>query len=74
MHYRYNTFLILYPLGVSSECWLVYRAIPLASRLRAEYGYALWTILAIYVPGIYVLFTHMIKQRSKVMRDSRKKA
>ena len=25
---RYNTFMILYPLGISSECWLVFKAIP----------------------------------------------
>lgn len=68
---RYNTFLVLYPLGVSSECWLVYSAIPLASRARKEYGIALWVILAIYVPGIYVLFTHMLKQRSKVIGENR---
>lgn len=70
---RYNTFLVLYPLGVSSECWLIYNAIEPASALRQEYGYALWTILAVYVPGIYVLFTHMLKQRRRVIRDSRAK-
>ncbi|KAI8931848.1 hypothetical protein NX059_010754 [Plenodomus lindquistii] len=69
---RYNTFLVLYPLGVASECWLVYSAIPLASRVRKEYGIALWVILAIYVPGIYILFTHMLKQRRRVIRESRR--
>ncbi|KAH9878030.1 hypothetical protein J1614_003247 [Plenodomus biglobosus] len=69
---RYNTFIVLYPLGVSSECWLVYSAIPLASRIRKEYGIALWAILAVYVPGIYILFTHMLKQRRRVIRESRK--
>lgn len=69
---RYNTFLVLYPLGVASECWLVYSAIPAASRLRPEFGYALWAILATYVPGFYVLFTHMLRQRRKVGREARK--
>ncbi|KAF2851326.1 PTPLA-domain-containing protein [Plenodomus tracheiphilus IPT5] len=69
---RYNTFLVLYPLGVASECWLVYSAIPLASRVRQQYGIALWVILAVYVPGIWVLFTHMLKQRRRVIRESRK--
>ncbi|KAJ4362581.1 hypothetical protein N0V83_010675 [Neocucurbitaria cava] len=69
---RYNTFLVLYPLGVASECWLVYSAIPLASKKRKEYGYALWAILAVYIPGFYVLFTHMLKQRSRIQRESRR--
>jgi len=69
---RYNTFLVLYPLGVGSECWLIYSAIPLASQVRTEYGTALWIILVIYIPGIWILFTHMLKQRKRVIRDSKK--
>jgi len=68
---RYNTFLVLYPLGISSECWLVYRAIPLASQRNEGLGYALWAILAIYVPGSYILFSHMLTQRRKIARQSR---
>lgn len=72
---RYNTFLILYPLGISSECWLVYNAIPVAKE-KGMFGQgvglvdkALWVILAIYVPGSYVLFGHMLKQRRRVGRE-----
>ncbi|CAI6341006.1 unnamed protein product [Periconia digitata] len=68
---RYNTFFVLYPLGVASECWLVYSAIPPASKLDERYGYALWAILATYVPGFYMLFTHMLKQRSKVLKAAK---
>ncbi|GAB7347136.1 hypothetical protein MBLNU459_g3260t1 [Dothideomycetes sp. NU459] len=32
---RYNTFFVLYPLGISSECWLVYKAIQPAKRRNA---------------------------------------
>jgi very-long-chain (3R)-3-hydroxyacyl-CoA dehydratase len=32
------------------------------------FGYALWAILAIYVPGSYVLFSHMLAQRRKIAR------
>ncbi|KAF2468986.1 PTPLA-domain-containing protein [Lindgomyces ingoldianus] len=66
---RYNTFLVLYPLGVASETWLVYNAIGPASRINETYGYVLYGILATYVPGFYMLFTHMLKQRGKVMRS-----
>jgi very-long-chain (3R)-3-hydroxyacyl-CoA dehydratase len=76
--YRYNTFFVLYPLGVASECWLIYRAIPPASKMNELYGYGLWAVLATYLPGFYTLFTHMLRQRSKVMKaeraDKRKKA
>lgn len=70
---RYNTFFVLYPLGVASECWLLYSAIPPASKLDERYGYAIWAILATYIPGFYMLFTHMLKQRSKVMRSVKAK-
>ncbi|KAL1654289.1 hypothetical protein SLS61_003294 [Didymella pomorum] len=67
---RYNTFTILYPLGIASECWLVYSAIPAARGVDERIPFALWAILAVYVPGSYVLFTHMMRQRRKVARQA----
>ena len=55
--------------------WLVYRAIPPASKMDERYGYAFWAILATYFPGFYTLFTYMLKQRRKVSRaQAQKKA
>lgn len=68
---RYNTFMILYPLGISSECWLVYQAIPAAKMVDERIPYALWAILAIYVPGSYVLFSHMLRQRGRIQKQQR---
>ena len=65
---RYNTFYVLYPMGISSECFLIYKAIEPAREVRPEYAWVLQAILAVYVPGSYVLFTHMMAQRRKVMR------
>jgi very-long-chain (3R)-3-hydroxyacyl-CoA dehydratase len=48
---RYNTFYVLYPLGISSECWLIYKAIAPAKEWRQEYAWALQLILFVYVPG-----------------------
>jgi very-long-chain (3R)-3-hydroxyacyl-CoA dehydratase len=74
---RYNTFLVLYPMGVSSECWLVWKASQVVgdwAGVKGEYWrYAMWAVLAVYVPGIWVLFTHMLKQRGRVMRESKRK-
>ncbi|KAF2789452.1 PTPLA-domain-containing protein, partial [Melanomma pulvis-pyrius CBS 109.77] len=65
---RYNTFLVLYPIGVASETWLIYNAIGPASTIDENYGYVLYGVLATYVPGFYVLFTHMLKQRKRILR------
>ena len=69
---RYNTFLVLYPLGIASECWLVYSAIPLAKERNEMFAYALWVILAVYVPGSYILFSHMLAQRRKIARQNKR--
>ncbi|KAK2627345.1 hypothetical protein QTJ16_003311 [Diplocarpon rosae] len=65
---RYNTFYVLYPMGISSECWLIYTAIKPAKEKRQEYAWILQLILFIYIPGSYILFTHMMAQRRKLMR------
>jgi very-long-chain (3R)-3-hydroxyacyl-CoA dehydratase len=81
---------VLYPLGIGSETWLVYRAIPHAAAVNPLLGYVLWAVLAIYVPGkhcsslsvslplgltragSYILYTHMMAQRRRVMRGKEK--
>jgi very-long-chain (3R)-3-hydroxyacyl-CoA dehydratase len=87
---RYNSFWVLYPLGISSECWLIYKAVEPAKKIRQEYAWLLQLILAVYVPGefwlwrvllkellmgtgSYILFTHMMAQRKKVMREKQVK-
>lgn len=56
---RYNTFFVLYPLGISSECWLVWLATGPARRYGQVWEWALWVVLAVYVPGklCFVLYT-----------------
>jgi len=86
---RYNTFYVLYPLGISSECWMIWNAIEPAKAWRVEYAYLLQLILFAYTPGkiscwcwvelrlmciagSYILFTHMMSQRRKVMKGKGK--
>ncbi|KAF2733621.1 PTPLA-domain-containing protein [Polyplosphaeria fusca] len=69
---RYNTFLILYPLGVGSECWLMWSALPLARKRDERFEWGLWAVLAGYVPGFWMLFTHMLGQRGRVMPAARR--
>ncbi|KOS22448.1 putative very-long-chain (3R)-3-hydroxyacyl-dehydratase [Escovopsis weberi] len=66
---RYNTFFVLYPVGILSECSLIWLAAAgPAGGLASWAPYALYAILAIYVPGTYILYTHMMAQRRKVLR------
>ncbi|KAI5465667.1 tyrosine phosphatase-like protein [Mariannaea sp. PMI_226] len=66
---RYSTFYILYPIGISSECNLIWRAIKPAGEMHPYFPYGLYAILAIYVPGSFILFTHMMSQRRRIMRN-----
>lgn len=69
---RYTTFYILYPLGASSEALCIFATLPNslpttnpgAWDLRA-YVYA--GLFAVWWPGLYVMYTHMIKQRRKAI-------
>lgn len=56
---RYNTFFVLYPLGISSECWLIYLAIQPAKRYNAALEWVLKLILFVYIPGKLWPDTHM---------------
>lgn len=50
---RYTTFYVLYPLGITSECMLVYGATGPAGQKSGWIGEGvLYAILAIYVPGM----------------------
>lgn len=69
---RYNTFLILYPIGVASETWLIYRAVGPAAEIDEKIPYGLYAVLATYVPGFYMLFTYMLAQRKKILRTGGK--
>ncbi|KAF2113054.1 tyrosine phosphatase-like protein [Lophiotrema nucula] len=71
---RYNTFLILYPLGVSSEIWLIVSTLhtPPAEKMHEYYPFFLYGILVSYVPGFYTLFTYMLAQRRRILGVGKK--
>jgi very-long-chain (3R)-3-hydroxyacyl-CoA dehydratase len=48
---RYSGFFVLYPLGITSECVLIYLATGPAGDVNPLYKWALFGVLAIYVPG-----------------------
>ncbi|KAI9750282.1 MAG: hypothetical protein M1815_001889 [Lichina confinis] len=65
---RYNTFYILYPLGIASEAYLIYLALEPASEIRHEFSWTLKSVLLAYIPGSYVMYNHMMTQRRRVIR------
>ena len=67
---RYSTFTVLYPIGISGECWLIYRVAAegnAAPRLHPFAPYVLYGVLVLYIPGSYVLYGRMLGQRKKVL-------
>jgi very-long-chain (3R)-3-hydroxyacyl-CoA dehydratase len=50
---RYNTFYVLYPIGISSECTLIFKALGPAAEIEPLFWWALVAILGIYVPGMF---------------------
>ena len=71
---RYNTFFVLYPIGISSECWLMYLAIKPAEVEGKRVDLFFKAVLLVYVPGSYVLYTHMMRQRRKVLKGKGKES
>ena len=69
---RYSAFAVLYPLGISSECLMMYSTMPEMERVRENLSWAVYAALAFWVPGAYVLFTHMMSQRRKVLGGPKK--
>ncbi|KAI0476946.1 tyrosine phosphatase-like protein [Xylaria cf. heliscus] len=73
---RYHAFFVLYPLGISSEAWLIWRAVePARDAVHPLYSTALWAyVVFVYPPSAYILYTHMMAQRRKVLKASNTKA
>ncbi|KAK4192029.1 hypothetical protein QBC35DRAFT_459674 [Podospora australis] len=66
---RYSAFLVLYPLGISSEVAMTLLALfgPAQEFVLGWYPYALGAVLLSYIPGSVVLYSHMLKQRRKYL-------
>ncbi|KAJ3377465.1 hypothetical protein HDU92_008250 [Lobulomyces angularis] len=70
---RYTFFYLLYPIGAGSEWILIYKSLDLATvKFGLNAYYAFVALLIIYVPGFYVMYTHMIVQRKKYLNPKNK--
>ncbi|KAL6613363.1 Ptplb-like protein [Neocallimastix californiae] len=70
---RYTFFYILYPIGASSECVLIYTSIPAVIKIHQYCPYVNYIVLASYIPFFPILYMHMIKQRKHVLGGKKKK-
>ncbi|WBW72769.1 3-hydroxyacyl-CoA dehydratase involved in very long-chain fatty acid elongation Phs1 [Schizosaccharomyces osmophilus] len=69
---RYNTFLVLYPIGAGSELLLVLKTFRVAWN-TFFLSKIVWTAATVIYPfGFYMLYTHMISQRRKVLKLTKK--
>ncbi|OLN88081.1 putative very-long-chain (3R)-3-hydroxyacyl-CoA dehydratase 1 [Colletotrichum chlorophyti] len=69
---RYTMFYPLYPIGIASEWWLLYRAIEPAGRINPIIPFIFYFCLSLYIPGSYTMYTYMIKQRTKTLSKKNK--
>lgn len=70
---RYSLFYVLYPTGVASELATIYLSLGEAEKVVGSwYSWFLFAILFTYPPGLYSLYTYMIKQRKKVLGGEKK--
>lgn len=82
---RYSTFLVMYPVGISSEVGLIYFALPHIKvsekycirmpnkwNFAFDYFYGAIIALGIYVPGSPHLYTYMLGQRKKALAKSKR--
>ncbi|KAH0627498.1 hypothetical protein JD844_003266, partial [Phrynosoma platyrhinos] len=78
--FRYNLFIILYPVGVVGELLTIYAALPYVKKsgmfsvrlpnkynVSFDYYYFLLIIMASYIPLFPQLYFHMLRQRRKVL-------
>ncbi|CAH6719663.1 very-long-chain (3R)-3-hydroxyacyl-CoA dehydratase Phs1p [[Candida] jaroonii] len=64
---RYSAFLVLYPLGVSSEMIIMYLSLDVGKAVSEYYYYFIWANLVIYIPALVHLYTHLLRQRKKAL-------
>jgi very-long-chain (3R)-3-hydroxyacyl-CoA dehydratase len=85
---RYSFFYVLYPLGCYGEMKVLFDSLPsmyqsgilsidLPNKWNFSFSFACYVsilLYVIYLPGLYVQYTHMMKQRSKALSHVQKSA
>jgi hypothetical protein len=53
---RYTMFYPLYPIGIGAEWWLMYRSVGPVGMVNGVLPYVWYFLLALYVPGKWVVY------------------
>lgn len=68
---RYSLFIVLYPVGVSGELITLWRSMEELKKVNVMNGVRLsdcvMVVIVGYVPGLVMLYLHLLKQRGKVL-------
>ncbi|KAJ1965831.1 hypothetical protein GGI12_000518 [Dipsacomyces acuminosporus] len=67
LYLRYTLFYVLYPIGVTSELLELWAALPYAHDIYPALRPYIMLNMFNYPPVFYKLFTHMVRQRRKVL-------
>jgi very-long-chain (3R)-3-hydroxyacyl-CoA dehydratase len=70
---RYNCFILLYPIGVTGEVRAIENNLRKNNYESNEYVIALRTLQVVIICGLFVLYTHLLKQRRKYYLSSQEK-
>ncbi|KAJ1892616.1 hypothetical protein LPJ66_006237 [Kickxella alabastrina] len=67
LYLRYTMFYVLYPAGVTGELLEIWAALPHAAAISSWFWVFLVVNIVNYPPVLYKLYTHMIRQRRKIL-------
>ncbi|KAJ2161227.1 hypothetical protein GGF46_001655 [Coemansia sp. RSA 552] len=70
LYLRYTLFYALYPIGVTGELLEMWSALPHAAAIHPALRIFLLFNMANYPPVFYKLYTHMMRQRRKILGGS----
>ncbi|KAJ2482916.1 hypothetical protein IWW56_000758 [Coemansia sp. RSA 2131] len=74
LYLRYTLFYVLYPAGVTGELLEMWAALPHASTIHPLLKTFFIVNMVNYPPVLYKLYTHMIRQRRKILGGAGKPA
>ncbi|CAO3677507.1 unnamed protein product [Umbelopsis vinacea] len=69
---RYTLFFVLYPTGAGSEVMMMYVSLSFAKAWNELYYYLLIFLMLVYIPGLPVMYLHMVGQRKKYLKSEKK--
>lgn len=72
---RYSFFIVLYPIGVSGEILTILFSKPELVKYSSKninINYIIYGIISLYIPGLFILYSHLLKQRKKALYGVKK--